>query len=66
MVQLVKNPAAVARVSPQAQVWTPAQSRGLKDLDTGHSRVSDSIPGRETSCAMGMAIKKKETSSFNS
>ena len=32
MAQWVKNPTAVAQATVEAQVWSPAQCSGLKDL----------------------------------
>ena len=56
----VKNPTAAAQVAVEAQVQTPAQHSGLRDLHCCSD--SDSIPTQELPCAKvtGKVIKKKE------
>ena len=60
----VKNPTAMARITVEAWVRSPAQPSGLKDL-AFPDRIA--IEARiqslawELPCAMGVAIKKKKS-----
>ena len=56
--QRVKNPTAMAQVSTEAQICSPARTSKVKDLALpqllqlcyiGHSYASDSVPGQGTS-----------------
>lgn len=67
MVQWIKNLTAVAWVAAVMGLNPPAQHSGLKGsgiaavhrYGKSHSHDSDSIPGPGTSCAAGVAIKRK-------
>ena len=66
MVQWVKNPTAAARVAGRAQVQSPAQDSGLKDLVLLQLWLVADVAwihylAGELPYAMGAAIKKKKS-----
>ena len=61
VVQWVKNPTAAARVAAEAQIQSPAQGSGLKDLSLPWLRLGlNPWPRNFHIHAVGMTMKRKK------